>query len=410
MKKMISLLLCLLLLAGLFAGGAAAETEAEPAESEETAQAEEAEENADLTAEVGAQAFAVTMTVWLGGFDEDSDLSDPLFLWDAAGWYAAWLYRTESCDLMRREDIVDFIASLGADEVPEIPEGWEEYGVMRVLRSSDGGEVYDFEQHKLEIDEMLGVSMMVSFLESGGNSILTDLTCYFENGLSGDWLYEIDFEENGEESAFPCRMTAFRVLDEGPKMEGDFDFTWDELLAANRLENILSIYPAVKISDPEYPENGTWLLSRNGNYARVSVWEDKISGEICGCYFDCEETESGETRAVIGLIDETAGNPELLENYISSMLDNVCVVQMEGIEDDLIRLVCTYRFGYQQWVAVDRGTLVLRELEYRFDETVPPSVTCLEYRENPPDFGFLDGWDGELRTVTSVWEDALFNE
>ena len=141
----------------------------------------------------------------------------------------------------------------------------------------------------------------------------------------------------------------------------------------------------------------------------MSVWEGGISGEACGCYFDCEETESGGKHAVIGLIDETAGNAELLENYVSSMVNNVCVVQMEGIEDDLIRLVCTYRSGYQQRVAVDRGTLVLRELEYRFDDTAPSSVTCLEYLD-PPSFDFLDGWNGELRTVTAVWEDAMFNE
>ena len=239
MKKILSLLLCLALLAGLFAVSAAAEeASAEPAEAPET--------EVDFTEAVGPQAFAATMAFWLGGYEESNALEDPLFFWDAAGWYAAWLYRTEGCDLLSTEELGDFLRSLGGEDSP-LPEGWEEYGVLRVLRARDGSESYDFVQHKLEIDEMLGVNTMVSFVESKDNTLTTVLSCFYEDGLRAEWLYALRFEE-AEGEVFPYRLTGLAVLDDGPQMDPALSFSWDEVLEANLLENVLAHYPAVRIA------------------------------------------------------------------------------------------------------------------------------------------------------------------
>ena len=55
-------------------------------------------------------------------------------------------------------------------------------------------------------------------------------------------------------------------------------------------------------------------------------------------------------------------------------------------------------------MAVDRGTLVLRELSHRIDEETPAVVNRFTYTEQPPAFSFLDGWERPLRRVTLVWE------
>ena len=115
MKKLLSLLLCLALLAGLFAVSAAADDAAgAPAEKDLTGE--------DFTAAVAPQAFAMTMAAWLSGQEDAEALSDPVFLWDAAGWYAAWLYRTEGVDLLSPEELGDFLRSLGGAEA-EMPVG-----------------------------------------------------------------------------------------------------------------------------------------------------------------------------------------------------------------------------------------------------------------------------------------------
>ncbi len=432
MKKLLSLLLCLALLAGLFAGTALAEAEpektadaetteeiaeAETAEetaeaetTEETAEAETTEEEPSFTAEIGAQAFAMTMAAWMAGCEGEADLSDPLLLWDAVGWYAAWRYRTEDCDLLSLEEIGDFLASLGQEEAAELPAGWEEYEVVRVLHDSAGQALYDFAQHKVEIDAMLGVNTMVSTVAGEDNTATTVLSCFYDEGLSGEWMYELRFAESGEEAAFPWRLTGLLLLDDGPKMDPALDFEWDALLEANRLENILAIYPSVHITDPGYSENGTWLFRHNGEMVRLSVGEGYLGGEYRGCYFDYEDAGDGVKRARIGSFREDAGSLELLDHYVSDFLTGVCIVELDREEDDLLWLTCTFRGGYRETAAVDRETLVLRELDYVYDPAFPPSVTQIDYAEPTLDCSFLDSWDGEQRTVTAIWETCLWNE
>ncbi len=402
MKKLLSLLLCLALLAGLFAVSAAAEEEI--AAPEDEAPVEDA-----FTAAVGPQAFAVTMAAWLGG-DIASD--DPLFLWDAAGWYAAWLYRTEGCDLLSPEEIGDFLCSLGGDGAP-MPEGWEDYGVVRVLRSRDGSELYDFVQHKTEIDAMLGVDTMVSFVDSGADCLTTILSCYYEDDLSAEWMYRLRFER-AEDELFPYHLSSVLLLDRGPQMDAALDFSWNELLAANTLGNVLAHYPAVRIGvSSELGEDdglsGTWLFESGGAFARVSYGEDYTGGEYRGCYFELEKTEDGAERVRVGHIEEEEEENAFLGSYLTDYLKDVVIVTLEQEEDDLIRLVCTFRGGYRERISIDRGTLVLREIDYSSGDMLPPSVTSFDYMKPAPVYPFLAGWEGPLRTVTTVWEEFREN-
>ena len=395
MKKLLSILLCLALLAGLFAVSAAAE---DPAAAQ------------PLTAAADAQAFAVTMAAWLSGAGDDAALEDPLFLWDAAGWYAAWLYRTAGCDLLDPASVESFVRSLGGEPAP-LPEGWEEYGVVRVLRTPDGSEYYDFEQHKTEIDAMLGVDTMVSLLEGEGNSLTSVLSCYYEDDLSAEWIYALAFEPADAESAFPYRLTGLRLMDSGPQMDEALSFGWDELLEANRLGKLLEQYPAVRISSPNADGeddglSGTWLFAQSGEPALVSYGTDYLGGEYRGCLFEYDE-EAG--RAVVGYIehDKDAGS---LDASVSDYLAGVVIVQLEKEEDDLIWLVCTFRGGYSERVAVDRGTLALRVIDYSDGDSLPSGVIRFDYMKPAPAYDFMQSWDGALRTVTAVWEDFEYDE
>lgn len=405
MKKLLSLLLCLALFAGLFAVGAAAEDTS-------AALPEKSPVGEDFTAAVGPQAFAVTMAAWFAGGEDGDTLADPLFLWDAAGWYAAWLYRTEGCDLLSPEELGDFLRSLGAEDCP-LPEAWEEYGVVRVLRSLEGSAYYDFVQHKAEIDEMLGVNTMVSFVKDGEGSLTTVLSCFYEDELSVEWMYRLAFEE-AEDAAFPYRLTGLQLLDKGPQMDEALNFSWDELMAANRLESVLTHYPAVRIAmqteSGEVDElNGAWLFRSGGALARVSYGEDYTGGAYRGCYFELGKSADGAERAVVGRIDEDAED-DFLDSYLTDYVKDVVSVALEREEDDLIWLACAYRGGYRERIAVDRGTLVLRTIDYGSGDMVPPSALVFEYVKPAPEYPFLTGWDGALRTVTAVWEDFRENE
>ena len=405
MKKMLSLFLCLALLAGLFAVSAAAD--------EEAVTAGKAVSEEDFIAAVAPQAFAVTMAAWLGDTGEGVSLSDPAYLWDAAGWYAAWLYRTDGCDLLLPEEVEDFLRSLGAEDCV-MPEGWAEHGVVRVLRSLDGSESYDFQQHKTEIDEMLGVNTLVSFAGGEGGRLTTVLSCFYEDELSAEWMYELTFDETAEE-VFPYRLTGIRLLDKGPQMDEVLDFSWDELLEANRLENVLAHYPAVFVSlQTELGEpdelSGNWIFAHGGELARVSCGEDYLGGEYRGCYFEVEKTEDGAERAVVGRVVEDGESGASLDAYLTDYLSNIVIVALEKEEDDLIWLNCTFRGGYHERIAVERGTLVLRSIDFSSGDMLPPSVLTFNCMKPAPDYPFLDSWDGALRTVTTVWEDFVLDE
>lgn len=403
MKKLLSLLLCLALLAGLFAVSAAADDAAgAPAEKDLTGE--------DFTAAVAPQAFAVTMAAWLSGQEDAEALSDPVFLWDAAGWYAAWLYRTEGVDLLSPEELGDFLRSLGGAEA-EMPEGWAENGVVRVLRGLDGSERYDFVQHKTEIDAMLGVDTMVSFVEGTGSSLTAVLSCFYEDDLSAEWMYALGFEP--AEDIFPYRVTGLRLLDKGPQTDGTLGFTWDELLEANRLENVLQHFPAVRVSTetelvPDDGLNGTWLFASGGELAQLSYGEIYAGGEYRGCFFDYETAEDGTGRVQVGHIEQ---DPERshVDRYITDYLEGVVIVQLEKEEDELIWLSCTYRGGYRERIAVDRAALVLRVIDYSGD-MVPPCEVRFDYMKPAPVYPFLESWGGTLRTVTVVWEDFAYDE
>ncbi|MBQ9721545.1 MAG: hypothetical protein IJV64_12755, partial [Oscillospiraceae bacterium] len=352
---------------------------------------------------VGEQAVSLAMACWLGGYTE-GDAQPELLLWDAAGWYAALLYRAEGTDLVSPGRVAEFLESLGWSGVLTIPQTWEEYGIVRRLQGADGSQSLDFVQHKEFADEMLGVNTEVAVKTLDADTVEAVLTYHFDGQSAASWIYEFDFEPSDSTGPFVYRLTGIRSRDEGPEMDPALPFTWEQLQTANRVDNVLDVYPAVNIrTDADAgQDDGVWLFRRANAVASLTgTW-----GLYRGCAFHLAETEDGLIRPVIDRFDRSEDGAKRGNDYLSAYLSGVCVMTLDRMEDDLVWAVCTFRSGFQENMAFDKGTLVLREVNFSYgdDMDIPPSVTRFTYGEKAPDAAYLDSWDGPMRTVTLVWE------
>ena len=173
MKKLLSLLLAAALLLG---AAAPAFAENDPA----------------YAAAIEAQAFAVAMAYHEGGFFDSITPHDPALLWEASGWYAAWLYRTEGTDLLTEDMLRDFQRSLGVQAAPDAPDTPD----IRILHSSDGLRLYDFQGYKTRLDEKLGLTL--SFELNAEAPFEADITIrqYFSTDAAAGRHYSLRFGLN----------------------------------------------------------------------------------------------------------------------------------------------------------------------------------------------------------------------
>ena len=378
---------------------------------------EPSEEDLQFAEEVRAQSFAVAMTYWDSGYGIETAPSDPEFGWDALGWYAAWLYRTEQLDLISYESAEAFMQSLGCEGLPFDPAEMMNYGEPRTLRTRDAL-YFDFGWYKNRIDEVLGVEAGVSVEPCAPQAVDVVVTQHFDGGLQAEKTFTLTYGVNEDpDSEFPWVLRSVTLPELAPEIDPGLTFTWAEVEKANRLENVLALYPAVRMYSSEYPDNGnTWLFVRDGFPALITEGPDYCSGQYRDCWFDYETDEEGVTRARIGAFDNEAGSWEMLSDYLLDGFRDASALRLDRIEDDLIWADCLYRGGYRQKIAFDRGTLVLRELVVLSEEGEVLGSNCYDYSAAEPEYSFLDSWSKELREVAVTWEDydngkqTLFSE
>ena len=418
--RMITLGLMLALLAGCAgsadrasaSGAADAPAPAEESVSETAAELLPAGESTGPAAEepndaAEAQTFAAAMAGWFGGQEMLSDPDRTLLYWNMAGWYAAREYRIDGYDLFPAARIEDFLRSVGYSGDYSLPEGWAEYGIAARLTTPEGDAYYAFGQHCREIDALLGVTTEVAVTPVEGLSASGTVTVHYENGLSEHGTYAVAFEPNPEEgSAFAYRLTQITPPDDAAEMVGDLTFTWDELLEANRLRNVLRIYPTVRHYNREYgPDDVTWVYPRGDGLTILTIMDGYASGYFNGAYFTWQERENGRFLASIESFDPDYTDPEARDSYLLNYLCDISQMRYESTEGDLIWTECTVRGGMLERVAVDRGTLVLREVQVFYSEDYPPSTTVFLYDDTGPALEYLDSWDGPMRAVTVHWEE-----
>ena len=417
MKKSLSVMTALLLIAALLCGCGSVQAQeaappvspaapaAETAAPDQAAAGEAAEDPLSLEDAAGDLAFAAAMACWDLGVSSVGEKEDLSFLWAASGWYAAWLCRVRQVDLLTEAELRDIQLALGGSGENDLARG-DMYTPLHRLQNSDASFYYDFDQHKLRMNELLGVELELDTREEAADTLRTAVTKHFEDGRTVTWEYRLRFEKNPDSgSGFPWRLRSVEEVS-GVVMDGELTFTWDELMAANRLENILSLYPALKVYNRVY-DNGirTWYFPHGDEPAMVELGEGSCAGLFRGCWFEYDELPEGGRRVRIGARSPEKQGWEGLGGEICNYFANVAAIRLDRFDGDLIRIFCDMRIGETVPMAVDRGTLVLREVTYNYSSFSEPSVVVMEYLDPAPECPFLDSWDQELRTVTVMWED-----
>ena len=379
--------------------------EVSPGAEDPVAAGEDEAEPQDFADAVEEQAFAAVMAAWLGGPDALSDPDRTLLLWDMAGWYAAREYRVNGYDLIETAEVRDFLRSVGCDDLAP-PEEWLASGTAGMYTAPNGEEYFAFPQHCRRIDDMLGVDTEVTVTQLSDLTAAGTVTLHYENGLSESHTYTVGFEPNPDtESIFAFRLTGI-TPPSGPNLTGALTFTWEELVEANRLENLLSVYPSLRCVNREYsPENVTWIWPRGEELVILTESDGFASGYCSGAYFTWQEREDGRFLASIEEFDPKFTDPEAQDGAMMTFLDGIAEMRFEKTEDGLIWTDCTASGGIRMRVAADLGTLALREVQVFYSDSQPPSVTCFLYDAAPPAPEYLDSWDGPLRRVTVHWEE-----
>ena len=353
---------------------------------------------------VEAQAFAVAMTCYEDGYYNDIPLDDAFFLWEAAGWYAAWLRQTEGIDLVSEGQVRDFQRALGSTADVPAPEWLESTGV-RILRAADDV-FYDFAPKKARMGEVLGQTLEYLLDAPQPPEATATLRQHYAVNAVSDMQYFLTFAANpDEESDFAYTLQSARAPVPGPQMDPKLDFDWDGLVAANSLKNVFSMYDSVKIQNNVDGVMPTWIFRRNGDLCILRTGEDYAEGEYRGCWFRYEPGEDGKMRPRISGFDEASGDDAARDAYLSNYVFGAAIVNLDRVDGDLIRTHIDFAGDWNEDVAIDRGLLLLRESRSQSPESGEEIVTSFTYGETPPAAEYLDSWAGPMRSIKLVWED-----
>lgn len=386
MKKTLSLILALLIAMGCLPGAAlAADVDAPKKELDPAA--------------VEAQSFALAMACdEARGREDMSDLAA-----QAAGWYAAWLWRTEDIDLVSEGRIREFLRSLRCEDEELYPEEWEEKGLVRRLRGEDGRVLLDYTYHKERLESVLGVTAEFRLEPFTYEAVTFTVIRHLVAEETVEREYTVAFEPCPEsEGPFAWQLISITAPAPGPKMDPGLPFDWDMLTACNRYAVLLDLYPGIRIQNSYNSEDmAEWILLRGGELVRFTLIGDTVVfGFARGCYFSQDE-ESG--RMVVSSLEEERLDGETDIGFFDRFapVDRVELLEQDG---ELIRAVCLSEYGLREVITVDRGTLALREYSLELENGSNLSTETYTYDAPVPDASFMDGWADELRTVTVHWE------
>ena len=353
------------------------------------------------------QAFGITMAYWQEGIDSSYTTIGDSVYWESLGWYAAKLSKTAGRELISVSEAEDFLDSVGYRGEINLPQSWVEYEIVKTIHGAGGSVFYDFKRSKALYEARIGIDADVEVKPERTDSVIVVITLH---APEKDKLlyYRVSFSPNENRSSqFPYRVTGMELFTPNPEIDEKLGFSWDLLLEKNRLSNILDHYPCVVISTPIISAYScTSLFRHNGKY----VWVSENYGNLCGQYdrfsFDYRYYPDGKDRACVSSYDSAPVFDESeFENYMITYLDNVDCVDACGVEDDWIWLDYSTGWGSTERYVFERDTLILREIQSVNEGKDPLPIYAFDCTQNAPDYDFLNGWNGDLRTVTAIWED-----
>ncbi len=353
------------------------------------------------------QAFGISMAYWQEGIDSSyTSIAEPVY-WQAIGWYAAKLFKTAGRELISRSEVEDFLDSVGYKGEMNLPQSWEEYEVVKTIRGAGGSFLYDFKRNKALYESRIGVDAEVEVKPENPESVIAVITLHAPDR---DKLlyYRVSFNPNENRSSrFPYRVSNVEPFTPYPEIDEKLGFTWEDLLEKNRLSNILDHYPCVVISTPMISSYSCTSLFRcNGKFVWVSDNYGNLYGKIDRFSFDYRYYPDGKDRACVSFYVSTPTFDEFeFENYVTDYLDNLDRVSGSGTDGDRIWLDYETGWGSMERYVFERDTLILREILSVKGGKDPWPIYEFDCTQNIPDYDFLRGWDGNLRTVTAIWED-----
>ena len=353
-----------------------------------------------------AQSASLALACWLGGYD-GGELSD-LICWDACGWYAAYQERITGERLLREDEVQDYLSSIGYRGPLDPPAPWEEYGIVNRVIGAGSFVYYDFRQNRTMFNAMIGIDTELSTVMADDQTAVTTITVHRGENVI-DHVFRFTFEASpNENSRFPYRVVKVEKGLVPAKMDEKLNFTWELLMEQNSLSCVLSLTDGVRIYNPnDNPEkNCTWIFNQKGHTAILGCWDGYVTGTYGFYSFDTLKYADGKTRASIGYVSYDPLEETYDETYISDYLKDIIEFRYLYETDEEIWMDGVLENGDREQVAVDKGTLFLREISYTYDGAYPASVTRFDYTTPVPGFAFMQGWDKELRTVTAIWEET----
>ncbi len=387
---------------------AATETAASPQTPSSSPTGTAVSADGDFCDVVAGQAFAVAMSYYDGGYPEGTLPENPEFYVRATGWYTAWRCRTADIDMIPLAEAEAFQHSLGADGDFFVWPEYDEYGMIRRMKTADGTVNVSFPNETERLNALLGVELETRLEADGKNAVNCSVIRHFSSGDTVEKTYRMLFRPNTEAgSPFAWRLSDVTLPPTGAKVDPELGFSWDLLMQQNSLRFLLTQNPAIRIGSNFFENMATWLINVDGNLLVMNAQPEYYQGQYRGCYFEYEKTADGAMRARVSGFDPLAGDWENNEDFITDYFISCVTLHLKEIKGDLIRAWAMTDYGSKQEFDLDRGTLALKRETYYYDpQGEPQSVMTLSYpRDGLPDLSFLESWERPLRRVHLVWED-----
>lgn len=377
--------------------------------------------------------FALTMTAYSAAWEDGTDITLPIFAWETAGWYSAYLYRTEGRDSLSLPEVKAICQAVYADGgFPECPEDWRGEGLI-TSEQVDDDLIYRFPLMLGMIDEMLGITVEWGY-SLDGNTANTWVIYHYDDGGTEQYNFRFVFVPNdrpllGEAGkyrhAFRLAAAAFfenpEVSDETNVSGDDFVDSWEGLEAEGITLDMI-IEQNLLSNMMKFGDDITWHEMGVGYEVRgwAGMFGDKpafinchlemddqgeyvpsYDGVINGMYFFCDEM-TREGRHVVQPYSEEYDDDGLMwyEQFFMPFFSMPLeVVEYREKEHIVLGYTDGEEYANSINITVNYGTLRIEHVRITYGMEY---ADCeVKTGDIPYDGEILDMWD-DTRSVTVV--------
>lgn len=397
MKK-ITALFCVLVL--LLTCGCGKTASATPESTTEATKSVPEAEPYDVSAEYLSLAMAIALADDAGA----EQLRVPYTMWSVIGWYCTICAESGGNRFISEAQAhaVQNVLCPGEPYIP-LPDVIAECGIADVSESvAEGETIYRFPTYADSFGNLFG--QVYSYDCMRNDNMVTIVLHDHQSNLdkSAAYLYLMAPDEN-----YVLELQS--ILSDGEEQETATagNFTVEDLVQANRLSNLLSIYKSVRTV---HTYMGTTMTSdyfkRDGEIVSTQKCADDTYTEYYWSYGKISAAKAGDHFVCYCspeyLSDEE--NTELLNEYDLCAVYGSDIGEITEKDDTYLFSISSMDSEPKEYV-VDKGTLALRSVT-EHHENGEASVTTYTYNVEPETYGLLDGYDRPLRKVTMTYSDG----